>query len=156
MKKPKRKPTKKELIRHELSGFLIQEIAAIYGITQQAVGQWGCPREKGGTLNLGEVIKWREAQLKQKPAGKEDLEKDKLRLQCEKMQIDIDRLKAETMPVEMHEQIMTSRAASLTHYMKEFFSRNIHQLVGKSLEDLRGTMTEWIAVMMNSYSSNHK
>lgn len=44
------------------SGHTAREIAAIFGVTPQAVGLWvkkeGCPRDPDGTLDLAAVVKW--------------------------------------------------------------------------------------------------
>jgi hypothetical protein len=156
VKKIPRKPGPQAMIRHELSGFLIIEVAAIFGVSEAAVSAWKCPREAGGSLNLGEVIRWREAQIRNKPTDRTDLEKDKLRLQCEKMQIEIDALKAENIPLETHKQIMTGRMMSLKNMMIEFFAKNLHHFAHKSIEQLRPLIQEHIAALMNHYSSNHK
>jgi transposase len=156
MKHKPRKPGPQAMIRHELSGFLITEVAAIYGMTEASVSQWECPREKAGTLNLGEVIRWREAKVKEKPSDKTDLEKDKLRLQCQKMEIEIEALKAENIPLETHKQIMAGRAMSLKNFIVEFFAKNCHQLAHKSIDQIRPQLQEWAAAMLNHYSSNHR
>jgi hypothetical protein len=155
-KKKPRKPGPAAAIRHELSGFLITEVAAIYGLTEAAVSAWDCPREKAGTINLGEVIRWRDAQQKQRPSEKVDLEKEKLRLQCEKMGIEINRLREENIPLETHKQIMASRAMSLKNYIMEFWNKNIHHLAHKSIEQLRPVVQEYVGAMLNHYSSNHR
>lgn len=128
----------------------------MYGLTEATVSSWKCPREPGGTLNIGEVIRWREAQVKDKPSDRKDMEKEKLRLQCEKMTIEINRMKAENIPLETHKQIFASRAMSLKAFMTEFFSKNLHHYAHKSIEQLRPMNEEHITAMLNHYSSNHK
>ena len=143
-------------IRHNLKGFRLVELAEVFGMAQQPVGQWDCPKDPDGTWDLGVVIRWYIAKQKEKPRAKLDLECDKLKLQNEKMQIEIDSLKAESIPLETHKQIFASRALSLKNYFTEFFTKNIHLYAHKSIEQLRPMVQEHIAAMMNHYSSNHK
>ena len=156
IQKRKPKASRSSLIRHDLSGFLIQGVAAIYKLTRDAVAAWDCPREKGGTLNLGDVVPWRDAQMKQKPSGKTDLETEKLRLQCQKLEMDITRMQSEMITLETHKQIMTSRALSLKNFLFELSDKNANLLCQKSVEQVRPQLREMMTAALNHYSSNHK
>jgi hypothetical protein len=155
MKKPHRRGTVAEP-NHDLSGFTLREVGELYCITEQAISVWDCPRQEDGRLNLRDVIPWRDKKQQEKPSDKADLEKDKLRLQCEKMSIEIEALKAENIPLETHKQIFASRAMSLKNFIQEFFSKNIHLYAHKSVDQLRPMVQEHIAAMLNHFSSNHK
>jgi phage terminase Nu1 subunit (DNA packaging protein) len=157
MKIKRHKPGPAPEIRHNLDGFTQAEIAEVFGLTQAAVSVWSiCKGKDSGGLNLRDVIRWYIVRMKEKPSGRADLEADKLRLQCEKMTIEIDRMKAENIPLETHKQIFASRAMSLKSFMTEFFSKNLHHLAHKSIEQLRPLVEEYIGAMFNHYSSNHK
>ena len=142
--------------RHDLKGYSQAEVAEIFGMGRSWVGEWDCPKDPDGTWDLGVVVRWYIAGQKKKPRAKIDLENQKLGLQCEKMQIEIDSLKAESIPLETHKSIFASRALSLKNYFTEFFTKNIHLYAHKSIEQLRPMVQEHIAAMMNHYSSNHR
>jgi hypothetical protein len=56
-------------------------IAALFGVTPQAVGLWhknnGCPRDKEGRYDLREVIAWRIAWEREQVAGDSQAARDK-------------------------------------------------------------------------------
>jgi hypothetical protein len=155
MKKPHRRGVVAEP-DHDLRGFTIREVADIYGLSEPAVSVWDCPRQEDGRLNLRDVVPWRDKRQSEKPTDKADLEKDKLRLQCQKMEIEIEALKAENIPLETHKQILAGRAMSLKNYILEFFAKNIHLYAHKSIDQLRPMSQEHVAAMLNHFSSNHK
>jgi hypothetical protein len=131
-------------------------MAAILGIGGQTLNAWDCPRNSNGTYSSAEVISWRIEKMNKKPNEKGDLEKDKLRLQCEKMEIEISDLKLKNISIEDHQQILLGRAESLKRYWTETFKRNLHHFCHKSIEQIRPLAERFIREAMNTYSRTHR
>lgn len=142
--------------QHDFTALSQKAIAQLFGITQQAVGLWDCERNKDKSYNLGGVLKWYVAKQKGKPEGRVELENQRLTLICEKMTLDIDKMKAETIPLETHKQIMAGRALSLKNFFFELFDKNAHQLCHKSIEQIRPICTNLLTAAFNHYASNHR
>ena len=130
-------------------------IAAIFGIGPQSVNAWDCPRNGDGTYSSPEVIKWRIEKLTAKPEDKTELENQKLKLQCEKLQLDLDDSRSKNIAIEDHEQILLGRAESLKRYWTETFTRNLHHFCHKSIEQIRPLAERFIREAMNTYARTH-
>lgn len=132
------------------------KVAALWGISEAAVSQWDCPRNEDGTYDLVAVIKWREAKLTEKPNGKVDLEKEKLALQNEKLEIEIRKMKDESISLDTHKQILCSRAEGLRIYLTDVFDKNLHHFANKPIEVLRPLKESFVREVLNNYVKNHK
>lgn len=57
------KVSKSHQVLQQLAKMAASDVAVLFGVTPQAVGKWhskeGCPRNKDGTFDLAEVIRWR-------------------------------------------------------------------------------------------------
>jgi phage terminase Nu1 subunit (DNA packaging protein) len=83
------------------SGISATDLAALWGISRQAVGLWhsrdGCPRNKDGTYDLAAVIQWRESHWSSKLQESDERDtatQDELRavkLAREKLKLDAER-----------------------------------------------------------------
>jgi hypothetical protein len=154
MMKRQRKP--KERIDPDISHITQSLFSKIMGKAQGTISKLDeCPRNPDGTYDPTIAGPW-VIEYFSNPSDKADLEKDKLRLQCQKMEIEIEALKAENIPLETHKQIMSGRAMSLKNFIVEFFAKNCHQLAHKSIDQIRPQLQEWAAAMLNHFSSNHK
>jgi hypothetical protein len=148
---------RKPFPRHDLSGFSPVEVAEIYGLELATICAWGCPKdEKTGLMHLKDVIQWRDEKLQAKPVERVELENQKLTLQCEKMTIEIEKMKAEYIPLSTHQQIMASRARSLTNYWNDAWKLNLHLFCHKSIDQLRPLADRFVMEACNHYANNHK
>jgi hypothetical protein len=132
------------------------DIARLFNVTAQAVAAWPCPRLENGNYSIDAVIEWRISSLKPESTQRVELENQRLTLICEKMTIDIERMKAETISLETHKQIFSSRAMSLKNFFFQVFDKNAHLLCHKSIDQIRPQVTELLTVALNHYSSQHK
>lgn len=142
------------------SGYLFigKEVAEIFDVTPSAISQWpDSLKGESGMYDIRKVVKWwREKNDEKEYSGKEDLEKRKLELQNEKMQITIDDMKKKFIPIDDHNSILLSRAASFKNYWTETFMRNIHIFANKPVEVLRDMMERFLREAMNTYARTHK
>ena len=160
-KKLKKKATRFNRLTHvdpDVTQVSQRLIVTMSGWSQGTVSKLeGIPRNADESYNALEtmpfIISVAEKRNK-KDTG--DLEKEKLRLQCEKLTLDQDRMKSEMIPVEDHQQIFAARATSLKNYIVEFFDKNVHLFAHKSVEQLRPFLRDAAAAMLNNYVSNHK
>jgi hypothetical protein len=153
---PKKSGRFKKIPMPDFSRVRQGEMSAIAGISPQTLNAWDCPRNDDGTYNTAEVWKWRENKLSGKSSGRDDLEKQKLELQIEKMGIEINEMKEKNIPLETHEQILCNRAEGLRLYWVETFAKNLHLFCHKSIEQLRPLSERFIRESLNQYSKNHK
>jgi len=112
------------------------ELAAIFNITEQSVGNWvksGCPRAKNKTFDLPSVISWREKKLTERAVvtDRAELEVERLRNQVEKLSLEIEDKKRLTISREKFEEIQRNQATELMDFVKGGFKRNSLTIISK-------------------------
>jgi hypothetical protein len=127
-------------------------VAAVYGCTHNAIVQWDCPRNEDGSYNLATIVKWREDKLKGKDNSQDDLEKLKLKLQCDKLQFEVETLNSKRIAIETYEEETRQRILHYKRYWQEVFIRNLHFFAHKSIKELRPIATKFVQDALNTYA----
>ena len=131
-----------------------KDAAILFGMTTQGVGSWDCPRNDDKTYDLGAVFAWRLEQQKTKGSNKTDLEADKLRLQCQKLEIDIETAKKNTIPIQEHREFLAARAIDLKDYLMGYAKMNLNEIAMQPIEVVQKYWDKIIRAAMNTYSKN--
>jgi hypothetical protein len=134
-------------------------LAELFGQSAKLPKRWeqqGCPRNSDGSFNLREVLKWRDAKQASDTPEKSDLERKKISLQCEKLQAELDDLRAQNIPLSTHQAVLASRANSFKKFWVDVFRQNLHTLAHKSIDQLRPISERLVKESLNYYSREHK
>jgi hypothetical protein len=110
-----------------------------FGISKQALQNWiidGCPRNPDGTYNLSSVHEWRLVRERRK-ADKDTGSKkeEKMQKEIELMVAKINKINAETMPIQDHNTKMVSLANSVKIQIGIWCRRFAHKCVGLTAEE---------------------
>ena len=144
------KKTEKKSI-FEMTG---TQIAEVYGITESAVSQWDCPRLKHGGYDLRKVEAWKEQKRKDvaPPSDRAAAELEKLRLQCKKLEADVDDRLKNTVPLDEYARDFEQCASELRNYFTEFALLNLHRLLNvQKIEELREYWAELVKAACNNF-----
>lgn len=147
---PKKRGPKAEPLP-DISHLTRKNAALLLDCVESTVLSWvgdGMPQLEDGYYDGLKILKWRFDQLRD---ADKDLETKKLRLQCEKMELDITDMKAKNIPLTLHEEIMTSRMQALKNYWKETFARNVYKLANKNIDQLRPIAEGLVRDALNHY-----
>ena len=131
-----------------------KDAALIFGMQAQSLGMWKCPRNDDKTYDLGAVFAWRLEQQKEKGSDRTDLEADKLRLQCKKLEMDIETAKKNTMPIKEHLEFLAARAADLKDYLMGYAKMNLNEIANQPIEVCQKYWDKIIREAMNTYVKN--
>ena len=140
------------------------QIILIFGVTKKTVMTWvknGCPREQDKSYDIRKVIKWREARLKL-PSGddaKRNEEILKLKQQNEKLALELEEKKGNTITRERLEEILTKMASELMAFLKGGYKRsglelwnNIRQC--STLNDFLEVMDGFVKQAMDAFTKS--
>jgi hypothetical protein len=131
-----------------------KDIARLFSVTPEAVCQWDCPRNANGTYNAVAVVSWYVDRLKSEPSDRDGLETDKLRLQCAKLQIEIDESKKTTVTTQYHREFLAARAADLKDYLMGYAKMNLNEIANQPIEVCQKYWDKIIRNAMNTYVKN--
>jgi hypothetical protein len=130
-----------------------KEVCAAFHVGDRAVYKWveaGCPKNKNGTYSLYDIHEWLLAQV-DKGSNTDALETEKLRQQIEKLKLENEKTKGETIPRRDHEAILCSRAASLRNFLERGLSQNRTVRAMRSVEELVSLDYDLVKQMMDTY-----
>ena len=128
-----------------------KDAALIFGVSKQGLGAWACPRNDDKTYDLGAVFVWRVDQQKEKGTTKTELESDKLRLQCQKLEMDIETAKKNTIPISEHREFLAARAGDLKDFLLGYGKMNLHEIAGQSVDVCQNYWDKIVRGAMNAY-----
>ena len=121
---------------------LIGDVAECFHKTRRTVNDWlheGCPRNSDGSFSIFDVHKWRVSKKEEKYLkGKgKSIQEQKIETDIEYKLAQIDKIRGNTIDKDIHEQILSSRAKSLSTYLETNAVKNAIHYVGKSLEQIQ-------------------
>jgi hypothetical protein len=151
-----KKYTKKKAGRHKLIEFNFsdipqKDIARLFNVTPEAVCAWDCPRLANGLYDAIAVLSWYIDRLKNEPSARVDLENEKLKLQCEKLQLEINDQKRNTIPIQEHRDFLRARAADMKSYFLDYAAQNLHPIAMQPVEVIQKHWRGLVANCFNSY-----
>jgi phage terminase Nu1 subunit (DNA packaging protein) len=137
----------------DFTGALRDDVARLFGITGEAVSQWDCPRDKTGRYDLDRVVQWRMERLRDESRGSDraGLESEKIRLQCEKLEFEIEERKKNSISMDEHKIQMQQMADTFKDYFTGFGRLNLHDLAGQPIEVLRKRWDNLIKLGMDDF-----
>ena len=159
----KTKSTKKVILKKDAHGnrkewpdlSCVSQIFAadFFGISSVSLGMWECPRNDDRSYDLKAVVAWKvkkEAEGKSKN-GKEDFEVEKLRLQCQKLEMDIETQKKNTIPISEHREFLAARAGDLKDFLMGYGKMNLHEIAGQPVDVCQKYWDRIVRGAMNTY-----
>jgi transcriptional regulator with XRE-family HTH domain len=129
-------------------------VAEFFEVTSQAIGQWACPRNNNKNYDLKAVVLWKIAQVSETPSERADLEREKLALQCEKLKLEIEDTRKNTVTTQFHREFLAARAADLKDYLMGYGKMNLHEIAGQPIEACQKYWDKIIRGAMNTYVKN--
>ena len=153
-----KKPAKKKRagILPSLESVKKSELREIYGYSYQAISRWDTENpahlNTDGTCNFINLIRWREEKYKNKSGDeKRDLELEKLKKEIELKDSQIQKNLRNTMDRSLHEQILSSRAASLRSFWEKSVMKNKHRFAMKTPDEAFILLMDFITQGMEAY-----
>ena len=138
----------------DFSAIQMKDMARLFSVDVSTICKWECPRNKNGSYNAPEVLKWYTNRLESEPSDRTDLENEKLKLQCTKLQIEIDESKKNTVTVQYHREFLADRAADLKDYLMGYAKMNLNEIVMQSIEVIQKYWDKVVRAAMNTYVKN--
>lgn len=143
-------------------------VAAVWGITPQAVGLWhskqGCPRNPDGTYNLAAVIAWREARIRAEAdlepgpgGGAQSPELEGWRRARRKMaELELERISGSLISLEEVERGRVERVIYLKRSMLALPRQVAPVLVGLEARQIQTLLKERLEDMIREYAGEGK
>jgi phage terminase Nu1 subunit (DNA packaging protein) len=140
-------------------------VLEVFGITKPTIAKWeddGCPRNEDGSYNIKIVAEWRVKYEKEKYVNKNDPneknshEAEKIKLQCEKLQIEINESKKNTVPISEVKANLTEIMTVFKSYFTEYGRMNLHLIANKPVEELRKYWDELVRSGLNEFVKANK
>lgn len=134
------------------------DLKLIFGYSFQALQKWNA-RENGfenedGTWDLVKCIRWREEKAKAKGSeDKSELEIQKLKKEIEFKDSQIQKNLRNLMERSLHEQVLSSRAATLRSFWEAAVLKNKHMFVMKTPEEISVLLYEFVKQGLDAYCS---
>jgi hypothetical protein len=144
-------PGRKSSADIDFSAIQMKDIARLFSVDVSTVCKWDCPRSPDGTYNAPEVLKWFTARLQSEPSDRTDLENQKLQLQCQKLQLEIDEAKKNTIPISEHRDFLRARAEDMKSYFLDYAAMNLHPIAMQPIETIQKHWRGLVAGCFNSY-----
>ena len=140
-----------------------RQAADLFGVHRTTIYEWSqldtfkeASVVQGSKYDLRKLILWREGarseERKQEGGEKRDLEMEKLRKEIELKDIQIQKEREAHIDIETHEQILTSRMASLKQFLTHAFVQNVHRFHGKNLDELRTIAADFAKQALAAYT----
>jgi len=130
----------------------MKSIARLFGLDVSTVGKWDCQRLSNGNYDAAVVVQWYIEKMKKEPNGKTDLEKEKLRLQCEKLEIEIDERQKNSITIADHNAQITEAMLAFKGYFVDYGKMNLHTIANQPIESLRKYWDELVRLGLNHFS----
>lgn len=138
----------------DFSSLPMKDIGRLFDLDVTTVSKWDCPRNPNGTYNAVAVVKWRVDKIKEesKPSGMNGLETQKLKLQCEKLELDLDERKKNSITMDEMKIKMTEAMMAFKRYFADYGKMNLHLVAGKPIKELRGYWDELVKLGLNHFA----
>lgn len=157
MKKSKKNPSQKgEPMILDFRRVKKTDIRKIFGYSWKITTRWN-PKENGfenedGTWDLVKCIRWREEKANAKGSeDKSELEIQKLKKEIEFKDSQIQKNLRNLMERSLHEQILSSRVATLRSFWEDAVKKNKHMFVMKSPEEISVLLYEFLKQGMEAF-----
>jgi hypothetical protein len=72
-------------------------------------------------------------------------------LQCQKLQIEIDESKKNTIPISEHREFLAARAQDMKSYFLDYAAANLHPIAQQPIETIQKHWRGLVANCFNSY-----
>lgn len=142
-------------MRHCPQKFILE----LFNITAPTLKKWEedeCPRSKDGSYNATYVYEWRLKQEKRKykkledgPDDKDLLSNQKLKLQCEKLEMEIEEQKKNSIQIVDHNRILGECFREFKNAFTEYGKMNLHFVENQPIEKLREYWNEIVKQGLN-------
>jgi len=136
----------------DFSNIPMKAIARLFGVDISTVGKWECPRLSNGNYDAAAVVQWYLDKTKKEPNGKTDLEKEKLRLQCEKLELEIVDRQKNSITITDHNLQLTEAMLSFKSYFTGYGKMNLYLIAGQPIDVVREYWDELIKMGLNHFS----
>lgn len=139
----------------ELRKCRARDIQQAFDISAVQLQRWrddGCPRHDDKSYSITDVYKWREAKLKGKTKEQGSLKDEKTQQEIELLKARIEKERQQNISRTLHEQILTSRAATLNSYLEKTFLSNAVFLAGKTVDEVRTVVYKLVQAAMEAYT----
>lgn len=135
---PKTKPESgSDIAGFDLHNMSYNQVAICFGVTRNTIIHWakdGCPKTNKNTLDLPMVIKWKmakvAAQYEAESKDTDELKKEKLVHEIEKLKAGNEIMREKTIPREEHEKIFSQMGSYVKSTMESAIVENGTQFVG--------------------------
>lgn len=135
------------------------QVGWLYNTKHLTVGNWvrrsGCPRNKDGTYDLAQVIKWREERIESKHAQSETLEdtKEKIaKVDLQRKELALERDLLEVIPKDEVETGRVARVVVLKRTMLALPRRMSSVLEGLEAREVEAILNEHLRDLISQFS----
>jgi hypothetical protein len=132
----------------------MKDIGVLFDLNVTTISKWDCPRNSNGTYNAVAVVRWRMDKIKEelKPSSMNGLETQKLKLQCEKLEFDLDERKKNSITIDEMKAKMTEAMLAFKGYFTDYGKLNLHLVANQPIETLRKYWNELVKLGLNHFA----
>lgn len=132
------------------------DVAECFHVTRRTMTDWlhiGCPRNTDGSFSIFDVHKWRVSKKEEKyKKGKgESVQDRKMEADIEYKLAQIDKIRGNTIDKDLMDQILSSRAKTLSTFLETNLVKLGVYLVGRSLEQMQTVLYQFAKECMEAY-----